>query len=348
MKPTQKLPSGLGSLVGKELPVSGLLKSMDLLGGDDADNFMGILKSRRIADLVIEKFNLVHSYGFDKRKKFYHEDVLKALYKNVDITVNDYGNIEVMVTDSSPTQAANMANFMVSQLDSISYLLSKESARNSRLFFEERLEVIKHDLDSAGRAFVKFQNDNKYVDLEQQVKASIEVMAQFEGQKMALDLEIAQLRNQFGATNQHLSELQKQKEVLDKKLSVYMDQGGGNLILSLKNAPEKAIQYGELMRNVKIQETLYEFVLQFYEQARLSEANNIPSVQVLEYASAPQKKLRPKRSVICLMFLLGGCIVMSTYILTDKWYEIQRRMQTQQFAKIKRVLDLISIRKRNA
>jgi tyrosine-protein kinase Etk/Wzc len=344
MKPAKKM-SGLGSLIGKDLPVSGLLKSIDGIGGGDEDNFLSILKSRRLAEKVIDRFNLVHAYRFDKRKKYYFEDVLKALDKNVGILENDLGNIEVSVTDTNPAAAAAMANFMVCELDTITYQLSKESARNSRLFFEDRLSIIKHDLDSASRAFADFQIENKYIDLEQQVKSSIEQIASFEGRKMGLDLEIAQIRSQFSANNQRMGELEKEKSVIEKKIAGYMDQGGGNLIVSLSHAPEKAIKYAELKGNAKLQESLYEFVIQLYEQAKISEANNVPAIQVLEYAKNPQKKTRPKRSIICLMFLFGGFIVTSTYILFGKWWTIQAQHKTVVYMKTRRILDLLSLRK---
>ena len=73
---------GLGSLIGKESSASGILKSLDVGGGSDADNFISILKSRRLAEKVIDRFDLVHAYRFDKRKKYFIEDVLKALDKN--------------------------------------------------------------------------------------------------------------------------------------------------------------------------------------------------------------------------------------------------------------------------
>lgn len=341
MKPAAKMP-GLGSLLGKETQVAGLLKSVNGMGGEsDADNFLSILRSRRLAEKVIDRFNLIHAYRFDKRKKYFIEDVLKALNRNIAVVENDLGNIDVAVMDTSPGQAAAMANFMVDELDSITYQLSKESARNSRIFFEERLRVIKHDLDSASRAFADFQIENKYIDLEQQVKSSIEQVATFEGQKMGMDLEIAQLKSQFSGSNQRVLELEKQKGVIENKISGYMDQGGGHLIVSLSNAPEKAIKYAELKGNAKLQESLYEFVIQLYEQAKISEANNVPSIQVLEYAKSAQKKTRPKRSIVCLLFLFGGFIATSTFILLDKWWKIQGQHGTAVYVKVQRIRALL-------
>jgi uncharacterized protein involved in exopolysaccharide biosynthesis len=345
MKPVQRVSAGFGSLSGKELPVSGLLKSMDLAGASDPDNFLSILQSRRLAEKVIDRFNLVHYYKFDKKKKYYMEDVLKQFHRNVKADENEYENIELSVVDTSPAMAADIANFVVLQLDTITYRLAKESARNSRIFFEDRLSAIKRDLDSASRQFTQFRTENNYIDLEQQTKSSIEALAGFEAQKMALDLEIAQLQSQFGAGNQRIAELQKQKRVMERKINGYMAAGGGNLIISLNDAPQKSVHYGYLLRNVKIQESLYEFVLQLFEQAKFSESNNVPRVQALEYANPPQKKTRPKGSIICMLFFFGGLGITSTSILLDKWYKVQRRHGTSFYGKLNRVLQLLTFRK---
>jgi tyrosine-protein kinase Etk/Wzc len=343
MKPAQKLPSGLGALVGKDLPIAGLLKSADL-GQGDLDNFMSILLSRTLAEKVIDRFNLIHYYGFDKLKKYYIEDVLKQFHRSTKLFENDYGNIEVSVVDTSPALAADIANFMVLELDTITYHLGKESARNSRVFFEDRLAVIKHDLDSASRQFTRFQTENNYIELEQQTKSSIEALAQFEAQKMGIDIEIAQMQSLFGAGNQRVAELQKQKSVIERKIKGYMSAGGGNLIISLADAPQKSVQYGYLLRDVKIQESLYEFVLQLFEQAKISEANNVPSVQALEFAKPPQKKTRPKRSIICVLFFFLGFALTTTYLVADKWYGIQKQNGTSFYRKLNRAIALLTFK----
>ncbi len=347
MKPAPKMP-GLGSLISKELPVSGILKSMDLGGGSDADNFLSVLESRRMAEIVLRRFDLVRHYGFNKMKKYYIEDLLKAFHRNTKIVENDYGNIEVAVTDSSPGMAADIANFMLLELDTITYCLAKESARNSRVFFEERLALIRQDLDTAAQRLTEFQTKNNYIDLEHQTKSSVEALAQFEAQKMALDLEISQLQSQYGSSgNQRIAELQKQKAVIGREIGKYMAAGGGNLIIALKDAPAKSVKYGYLLRDVKIQESLYEFVLQLFEQAKFSESNDVPAVQALEYAQPPQKKTRPKRSIVCIMFFVAGCFAMTAYITWSKWMSGQKRRNTPFYKKAQYLVDLLLFRNRN-
>jgi Capsule polysaccharide export protein len=345
MKPAQKMSPALGSLLGKDLPVSGLLKSMDLFGSNDLDQFLGVLNSRRLAEKTIVQFNLAHHYGFDKNKMFYLEDVVRTFQKTTHISEDHFGNIEISVTDTSPEMAADLANYMVVQLDSIMYILSKESAKNSRMFFAERLGIIKTDLDSASRAFTNFQIQNNYINLDAQVKSTIEALAGLEAQKIAVEMEMEQIKNQFGQNNQRELELQKNKSVIQKQIKYYMDAGGGNLMVSLKNAPTAATTYGELMRNVRMQETLYEFALQMVEQAKFIEANNTPAVQVLEFAQPPHKKSRPKRAMICMFFFIAGFIITVTGILSLKWFSLQRETQTDMYKKISYLFSLLKFRK---
>ena len=65
--------------------------------------------------------------------------------------------------------------------------------------------------------------------------------------------------------------------------------------------PDLGLQYARLFRDAKIQETLYGLLTQQYELARIQEAKDSPTVQVLDVAKAPEKKTRPKRSLIVLL-----------------------------------------------
>lgn len=338
--------AGLASLLGGSLPGGNLLKSMDLLGGsEESDKYISMLNSRRIAEAAIDHFNLVHHYSFDKQKKYFREDVIKAFRKSVEVLQDDYGNISIGVTDTSPTLAAAMANFMINELDSLSYSLAKESARYSRMFFAERLEIIKNDMDSASSRLTEFQIHNKYYELDQQVKSSIEALATIESQKMGLEVEKEQLIAQFGSSHQRVVEMSKTINSLDRSIKGYMDSGDGNLLIALKNSPKMAVEYGKLFRDVKIQETLYEFVVQMFEQAKFSEANNTPSIQVLEWAKEPHRKVRPKRAVICIVFFTFGFIFTAIAILLMKWFSIQKSKNTDTYDKILVILRHMQIKK---
>lgn len=345
LQPKQKLAGGLSSLLS-ELPMSGMMKGMDFLGQSDQEQFLNILQSRRLADKAIETFKLRHRYGFDKRKKYYYETVIKAFHRNMTVVENKFDNIEVSFTDSNPEFAAVVTNYIIGQLDTINFLLSKESARNSRQFFEERLEVIKTDLDSASQRLARYQVANNYIDLEQQVKSSIEALSQIEAQKMGIDLEIEQTANQFGSNSPRMLELLKNRRVLEDHLARVLKEGDKGLFVPLKKAPQASIEYGYLYRDVKTQAALYQFVLQLFEQAKFSEANTVPTVQVMEWAQTPQMKTRPKRAVFMILFFFvgmsGGCVV----ILLLNRYHLERSANSELYVRFRRIMSLLFSLKR--
>jgi uncharacterized protein involved in exopolysaccharide biosynthesis len=58
-----------------------------------------------------------------------------------------------------------------------------------------------------------------------------------------------------------------------------------------------------------VQETLYGLLTQQYELARVQEAKDSPTVQVLDWAKAPQKKARPARALIVILSTLTAVFI---------------------------------------
>jgi tyrosine-protein kinase Etk/Wzc len=321
-----------------DIPLNSMMKSLDFLESSDNDQILAILGSRRIADKVIQQFNLIQRYKFHKRKKYFIEDVIREFNRNYDVIETDLKNINISFTDTNPEFSARVVNFIVNVLDSINSEISRNNARNTRLFFENRLKIVKEDMDSAHQRFAAFQQEHNYIDLEQQVISSIDALSKIEAQILNNDINIEFLKNRYGKESYEVKELFKNRRILKRQMAHYLDSGSGELIIPLKSTPKLGITYTYLMRDVKVQEMLHTFLLQNFEQAKLSEANNTPTVNVLEYAMVPQKKSRPKRAIICLLIFFSGLIVVSMVIFILKWYEIQSAGNTEAYSKVATLL----------
>lgn len=331
---TNQMSLPLGSLAGGDAVVSNLMRSLNLFGaGGGTDQLLSILDSRKLADRAIRKFDLETHYKF-RGKKYFPEDVIRAFHLNLKVKENDFGNIEVSFMDKSPDRAYKMANFIVEQLDSINYQIAKEHAGYSRRFFEERLLRIKSDLDTAHNRFAKFKLANNYLDLEKQIESTVDVLAGIETERMSLELEIDQLRSKLGGDNQRLRELIREKGILEKRSKAFLTKGDGEILVALKSTPTLGIEYAYLFRDVKVQEAIYQFVLQMFEQAKMNEANNVPTVRVLEHAYLPKKRARPKRAIICILIFFSGLVVVSTIVVTQAWFARQRREDTETYRKL--------------
>ena len=183
-------PKKKGGLFGDIGGFSNTIKDLSrTLGGrlgavsDEAYNFLVILQSRTASEKVIKKFNLREVYEIDEDKPY--EYVIKALSNYVDFNIEDEGNIVISVTDEIPERAAEMANYYVQILNEISTELSVTESRNNRIFIEKRFIQAQNDILAIEDSLESFSKNYNVLELEEQVRAAIEVAA---GAKAQLEI----------------------------------------------------------------------------------------------------------------------------------------------------------------
>ena len=84
---------------------------------------------------------------------------------------------------------------------------------------------------------------------------------------------------------------------------------------SIRQLPLLGVKYLDLYRRSKIDEAVYEFLTKEYEIAKVEEARQIPSVQVLDPPIVPDKKSSPHRLLIMLGGLLLGFVFSGAWIV---------------------------------
>jgi uncharacterized protein involved in exopolysaccharide biosynthesis len=131
----QKESAGLGAVKS-----SILRNAMDV--GGISDMYVGILRSRSVADAIIERFDLASVYKIPKSDS----TVRQILKSRTSIKVGDEGIVAITVEDKDPCQAANLANAYVEELDRQNKRLFVGQATNKKVFLENRLREIKQEL----------------------------------------------------------------------------------------------------------------------------------------------------------------------------------------------------------
>jgi uncharacterized protein involved in exopolysaccharide biosynthesis len=296
------LLSGGGLSMGK-IGSSLLSKSTPL-----EDVFVAILGSRTLRMSLIDRFNIVHLYKFDKRKKYFIEDLLHALDKHLDVTVTDQGTMIIAVVDEDPKIAADMANFAAAKLDEIYRNIATESVRNKRIFLQERLQSIVHDLDSCEKEYTLFQKQNKMFDIDAQTKATIDAGAALEAQYMAEELQYEINKKVLLPSDPKMMEQESALVALRAQRNSLENSRVSDLMIPLKLAPDLALEFVKLKRDLKIQEVLHGLILQQFETAKIEEAKQTPRVQILDNAVPPQKRSKPKRSRMVLFALFFSIV----------------------------------------
>jgi tyrosine-protein kinase Etk/Wzc len=304
------LGMGLGSLLSSSVAgtaAQSLGISLPGAPATPADVYRAMLKTRVMADEVIHKFNLMEHY-----EKETMQDTRLALERATRIVVSKEKVIKVTVEDKDPQLAADIANFYVSNLDHLNQTLSVSKARENRKFIEQRVAETKHELVKVENALKEFQTQNRTVAIEAQSKAMIEATAMIQAQIMAQEVQLQVMGSYLSANNPEVApvqssiiELRKQLQTIETGKSGKERLPGDRLRPAITSVPTLALEYGRLARDLKIHETLYALLISQYEQAKLAEARDTPTVQVLDPAIPAELKSRPK---ILLNLLIAGVL----------------------------------------
>jgi uncharacterized protein involved in exopolysaccharide biosynthesis len=271
------------------------------------DLFLAMLKSRIMADEIVKQFNLTERY-----EKGTVQDTRKVLESATSIVVTKEKVIKVTVEEKDPQLAADIANFYVSNLERLNQTLTVSKARENRKFVEERVKATQGTMVKLENALKEFQTQNRAVSIEAQSKAMIEATAMLQAQIMAQEVQLQVMGTYLSSSNPEItrvqssiSELRKQLQVMESGKSRAERLPGDSLRPAITSVPALALEYGRLMRDLKVQETLYALLMAQYEQAKISEARDTPTVQVLDPAIAAERKSRPK---IALNVVIAGIL----------------------------------------
>lgn len=268
--------------------------------------FIQVLRSRTVEDELIQQFDLRRVY-----KKKLWKDARSQLARNTDIAEDrKSGVISIAVTATSPQLAANLARRYVQTLNDVMSQLDASAAHRERVFIEERLKEVKVDLDQQAALLSQFSTQNQTLDPKEQGKTMVEAAARLEGELIAAEAELRSLQEMYGPANVRVraaegkvAELRRDLKGLEGSNDQEMDYP------SIRKLPAIGLKYGDLYRNVRIQEAVYESLTKQYEMAKVEEARDIPSVRVLDEAQVPEVKSGPKITPIVLLGLLLGAVL---------------------------------------
>ena len=311
---------GLGSVAG------------DLLGMKSTGAlFIGVLRSQTSQDQLIQQFDLKRVYGASLVT-----DARMRLDQNTSISEDrKSGIITISVTDHDPHRAAALTAAYVDELNSLVAQLSTSAARRERVFLEERLKLVKQDLDDASNELAQFSSKNNTIDIQQEGKAVVDAAANLSAQMIAAQSQLEGLRQIYTnnnprvqSLNARVGELRRQLEKIGgtgpdtaKNSAQGADRASEMPYPSIRNLPLLGAKYADHYRHAKIQETVYELLTEQYEFAKVQEAKETPSVKILDPAKIPERKSYPPRLVIMLLGTFIAMALSTVWVLGSAQWE---------------------------
>jgi uncharacterized protein involved in exopolysaccharide biosynthesis len=307
-------------------------------GGSNRDVFLAILKSRTMAQDLVERFNLREYY-----KAKYIEDAIGGLQGATEITVSKEGAISVKVEDKDPKLAADIANAYPITLDRLFAKLGTTDASRQRAFVADRLDKTEKALRQAEEALRRFQENNKAIVMQEQARSAIEEAARVKGQIVAFEAQLEFFRSFSTEGNPQVVAQRRQIEELKRQLA-QMQYGRGmdfppesanpgqprrEFQIPFTKVPELGMELVRLTREVKVQETVSNLLTAQFEQAKIAEARDTPTVQVLDKAVPAERKSKPKTT---LNMAIAGALSLFVAIFLAFFLEYVTRIRKQEAA----------------
>jgi len=298
--PNSNSLGGLSSLVSNNSMLSVGAKLLGVGGSNDDDIILGLLHSKTVLTKIINKFDLHNYYEVSDRNI---DKTIKAFGNNLYFDVNKFGFIEIGIENKNPQLCAEISNEFVKVVDSLNIYIKSTAARNQRIYIERRFLKNKEDLKKVEEQYHKFQMENGAFAVPEQVKASILAIAELEGELIQNESTLKLLKNSVSTSTPIVEQLQNKINAIKKQIKDLSVQSNNNLgvLHQLEKLPQLQLEYLRLYREIKIQNKILGFIYPLYEQAKLEEQKNTATLLVVEKATAPQLKYRPKKAFIVFL-----------------------------------------------
>jgi tyrosine-protein kinase Etk/Wzc len=307
MPPQQQQNSGVAAMLGQ---LGGLAAATGGLAGLKTTNdlYIGLLESRTVSDSLIARFKLKERYATSTM-----EDTRTVLNSVSDIINGKKdGMISISTSDKDPQFAADLANAYVDELAKLTQTMALTEASQRRLFFEKQLKDTRNQLATAEVALRTTQEKTGMIQPDAQVQAIIANLAQMKGAIAAKEVELNAMRIFATSSNPDLMRAQEELRGLQAQLSKLeksQPSKDGDFLVPTGKIPEIGVEYVRGVRNVKYHETIFEVLAKQFELAKIDEAKESTSIQLLDRAVPAERRSKPRRAIITLEGIFGGLLL---------------------------------------
>ena len=329
---------GLGSLAG------GLLSSHSTTA-----LYVSLLDSGTVRGHLIDRFELQKLY-----RNRYRIDTAKHLASLTAIADDKKsGVITIAVEDTDPVRARDLAQAYLDELNKLITETNTSAAHQERVFIERRLHSVESDLERAQQDLSEFSSRNSTINLGDQTRAMVDAAAKLQAEMLVEQSGLDAMRQVYGDGNVHVRESEARIATLQHELAKMsgssaplaagVASGIGNapeyggtaaeLYPPLRQLPRLAVPYADLIRRVKVQDTVYELLTQQYELARIEEAKDIPVVSVIDPPGIPEKKSFPHRLLLVVSLTASSFACASAFLLMrHRWSMVDSSDPRKRFA----------------
>ena len=321
---------------------------------EDINNFIAILQSRTVKEYMVNKFNLVVRYkqrDIEYAMEAYEEIMELEVTEEgtLEISIIDKDPIvakqmvsEVLIMLDQINQNIGMEagrynrEFLEKRLNQNQNDLEK--AELALKTFQEKTGILDLVAQLTSTMQMSAQAYNSILQMSAQAYNSIfEAYTALYANKIETEIQLAVAKTTLSINNPTLMQLEQllneqkwQLEQLmiklDEKLQYLLSNITPSQVdkipniefsVSFKDLPSLGLENARLIREVELQSTIQEILIPQFEQAKLEETKNIPTLQVIDKPKVAINKTKPKRALIVIGATLMSILVSFTFVYAD-------------------------------
>lgn len=243
---------------------------------EEVEQMLQILNSKDIKDYIIQKYNMIEHYGIDTTKKYWKTKLYNYVKDNWKFKRTDYGAIAVNVMDTDPNYAADIANDITIQLDTIKSKIEKVRAEAAYQYMLKHVEEVEKEIQRIDDSIKVLMSQGIY-DYESQ------------SERVTQQYAIAVAQGNQAAISRLKAELEK--------LSEY-----GPKYMSYRDSQQLFREYLGTCRSRLM-------------DSKMEAESYFPQKFIVEKAYPADKKAYPKKAVIVILSVIGTFIITMMVLL---------------------------------
>lgn len=300
--PPEQTSQSIG-LLSNLIESSALGKVGLVTASSPSDLYAEMLRSRRVREEIVERFDLQDRYHVDNLDK-----CLGALDDHLSVDVLPSRMIVVQFEDKDPEFAAQVANGLVETLHRVDMEIHSERAARTRAYLEKQLLESESRLRDAENLLTGYEQEHGVITGMDE--AAIQGAAELIARKLALQVRRSWMQSYVGRQSPALQAIDSELAALDREISLL---------------PTVKQEAARLALDVEIQRRVYTLVVAQYEEARIKENSTITTISVLDPARAPTIHARPRKSLVVGGTFAAALLLAAGFVL----YRIRRDLFRQ-------------------
>lgn len=278
----------------------------------EAEQILQILNSDNIRDRIISKYNLMKHYDIDPNSKYPITHLYKEYESNISYERTEFMSVKIIVYDTDPQIAANMANDIGDFLDSVKTQVQRQRALEGLkvvgkeyLYGQQRMKILEDSLKKIRTYGVYDYSVQIKILNEEYTRASTMFVNEAERLKV-YDKVYSDKDTIVVNTKARLKGTEANMKDIDLKFKTLAEYGGASVALT---------------DNLELQRKELGLMREKYEKAKVDAEQSLPHKFIVNRAEKAEKKSYPIRWLIVVLSTLASFLLSILFLAFFEHYK---------------------------